>query len=270
MDSSTNQLPPEILSLVFSELEGNKASLCSCSLTCKSWHALSLAHIYRNLIVSNDLMYLRFYRQLMIDAPHLCCHVRRIDISGFGAPGTLDSFSLEWCDDDHIQTFLQAFPRLNNLKCSSLLYNVIPHVLPHMPITALHIQSSLSYDVHWLFRILRAGGATIKTLKLEDIDFRVKLSRQATPSGGKILMSALQELSLIDCCNIPFRRSTVDMPNLKTFVCESYGYPDYHSILPTSLTTLVVEPPLEECDRTQTIVDNLCLSKKTLIGLKQR
>ncbi|KAF4584664.1 hypothetical protein EYR40_004651 [Pleurotus pulmonarius] len=128
-----------------------------------------------------------------------------------------------------------------------------------MPITALHIQSSLSYDVHWLFRILRAGGATIKTLKLEDIDFRVKLSRQATPSGGKILMSALQELSLIDCCNIPFRRSTVDMPNLKTFVCESYGYPDYHSILPTSLTTLVVEPLLEECDRTQTIVDNLCL-----------
>lgn len=57
-------------------------------------------------------------------------------------------------------------------------------------------------------------------------------------------MSALQELSLFNCCNLPFRRSTVDMPNLKTFMCESDGYPDYLPILPTSLTTLVVEPLL--------------------------
>ncbi|KAG9223341.1 hypothetical protein PTI98_002029 [Pleurotus ostreatus] len=181
-------------------------------------------------------------------------------MSGFGAPGTLDSFSLEWCDDDHIQSFLQAFPRLNALKCSSHLYNVVSHMLQQSPITTLHIDSSLSYDVKWFFHILRAGAATLKNLKLEDVDFRVRLSPRATPNDGKISMLALEELTVVECCNLPFHITTVEMPNLKVLVCQVYDCTDYLHILRTSLMTLVIEPTIEEpLDQNQIIVDNLCI-----------
>ncbi|KAL4262930.1 hypothetical protein AB1N83_006361 [Pleurotus pulmonarius] len=75
--ASPKRLPPEIVSLVFEELDYDLGTIQSCSLVCKLWRDTSFPFLFHHLRLLNAEAFLRVFRLLVFDSPHIAAETIR-------------------------------------------------------------------------------------------------------------------------------------------------------------------------------------------------
>ncbi|KAL4262924.1 hypothetical protein AB1N83_006364 [Pleurotus pulmonarius] len=266
MYSPRPKLPPEIVSLVLDALdEDDREALKRCSLTCTTWRALCLPALFDTLMVPEERGYLWAVSCFMLDAPHLRPYVRYMGLHGpFPFQGRrpvnpAEEPLGEWLDDAHFVSFLKAFPKLSNAKCS---FNcpplaVLAHALPQVTLTCLQLDH-YSPSAHDLLRVLVAGSKTLRSVVLEYIHCHTPLNT-TTQDITTTMMGALEELHVNYCSNLPLEGAVLQMPGLQRLFLGVVTPP---SCLPDLLKTLGVDaypdgvgPPSSK----RFHVENICL-----------
>lgn len=252
---SSRTLPPEIVSLVLEEFDYDIRPLRKCSLACKSWRDLSLPFLFHHLWLSDRKTFLRAFRLLVVDAPHIGQFVRGILIGKSTAAQSSElRFLAHTTDKERLEALFLALPGLKVLHCGFGSHLTIPLTLLRSSITTLYLDGTIQ-PINELMILLQAAAETIRFLTIQNVIYRGLSSNQLLsrnmPFPGCML--ALEELSIIWCDELPFLPSTIQMPNLRTLKLDSCD-DSILSCVPSSLETLVFqiepgEPPHPCWDR---------------------
>ncbi|KAF4608885.1 hypothetical protein EYR40_001238 [Pleurotus pulmonarius] len=227
-----SKVPAEIQLLILQELDGQEDVLCECALVCKFWHELCLPALFRKLVINIEDLQTR--NTLLANSPHIHPHIRKITLQSSAFPVHVHPH-----EEHMIGSLLLGLPRLDELLCTSILLTAILPVLPQLSITRLHLTRDIDPPCTFL-PILKAVAGTLRSLTLEEFvffDFEEELATEN--SVGPIIMTALEELAIVDCDNLPSTSDLVRMPNLK-IVHYGAGWAALGDSIPSSLNTLVV------------------------------
>ncbi|KAF4578607.1 hypothetical protein EYR36_000414 [Pleurotus pulmonarius] len=237
-----HRLPLEIKFLILQQVLGtwDTCTIRSCALVCKSWHEPCLPVLFRSLSINLDRRrHLEACNNLLTNSPHLRQYVRRV--------------SFDWdCIVRHVsevkegmmESILSGLTRLDELLCSPIPFDALSSVLPQLSITTLYLQEprdAVSSPLD-LLPVLKAVASTVRSLTLEDLVLEDDLTIDdfaSAISGGPICMTALEELAIVLCGNLPLLSEFIQMPNLKTLYCAGDNTALGDS-LPSSMDTLVV------------------------------
>ncbi|KAF7433740.1 hypothetical protein PC9H_005705 [Pleurotus ostreatus] len=244
---SSKTLPPEIVSLVLEEFDYDIWPLRKCSLVCKSWRNLSLPFLFHHLCLSDGKTFLRAFRLLVVDAPHIGQFVREILIGkSIAAQSSELLFLANTTDKERLEALFLALPGLKVLHCGFGGHLTIPLTLLRSSITTLYLDGTIE-PINELMILLQAGAETIRFLTIQNVVYRGLSSDQLLsrnmPFPGCML--ALEELSIIWCDELPFLPSTIQMPNLRTLKLDNCDG-SILSCVPASLDTLAfqIEPDM--------------------------
>lgn len=225
----------------------------SCALVCKSWHESCLPELFRSLTIhmDNDRHLLACSRLLTI-SPHLRQHVRKVWFYW--------DFTVRHVDEDEelmIDSILSGLTHLDELLSSPIPFETLSCVLPQLPITTLYLGEPLEAisSPLDLLSVLREAASTVRSLTLEDI----MLDDPPTSiRGGPVRMTALQELAIVLCGNLPLASEFIQMPSLKTFYCAGNNTVP-GDCMPSSMDTLVVAEAKVSDSFDPPSVDNFCV-----------
>ncbi|KAF9496891.1 hypothetical protein BDN71DRAFT_1429905 [Pleurotus eryngii] len=219
------ELPVEIVSQILNQLRDDQSTLRKCSRVSRSFRALCLPFLFHHLCIPNADAYRHAFRLLVLESPHVGRYVKQIALDSRGLQTmVLGTENIRWLDADKFLMFLNALPALEVLRCDMDFYTgMLASVLPNSSITTLHLSdirrnSSLDF-VNLLMEILKAGSQTIQSLTLQsiyvpdEIYYYASMARMLTAPG---VLRALEDMTLIQCTNLPFFHYNVQMPNIKT------------------------------------------------------
>ncbi|KAF9494465.1 hypothetical protein BDN71DRAFT_1507593 [Pleurotus eryngii] len=236
--TSSRRLPLEIVSLVLEEFDYDIWPLRKCSLVCKSWRGLSLPFLFHHLCLSDGKTFLRAFRLLVVDAPHIGQYVREIVIGrSIAARSSELSLLPPATDNERLDALFFALPGLKALHYGFGRRLIVPLPLLWSSITTLYLNGPIR-SLNELLMLPQVRFLTIR-------DFM----RHRAPSSSELLlrdmtfpgcMDALEELAIIRCKNIPFLPSTTQMPNLRILKLDKCD-DSILSCVPASLETLVIQ-----------------------------
>lgn len=246
------RLPPEIVSTILRDLEGEYSTLRNCSLTCTTLRPLCLPLLFRELIISKYVR-IRACLHFLENSPHLCQYVRRLRLK------VHDRKCYLACDKILFSSILSNLYRLDDLYCytrDSLPPKALSSALQHSTITKIHLVR-FSHSTEELLLLLSAVSSTICSLTLDSLTmytwFPTTSSSSSTIStgddlsvgdgnSGPICMIALEQLVVRRCTGLPFRPDSLQMPNLKTLCCEYKELPQLRGCMPSPicLRTLIL------------------------------
>ncbi|KAF4574288.1 hypothetical protein EYR40_005995 [Pleurotus pulmonarius] len=267
MDSPSSQnsrIPLEIVSVVLKALEHDKVTLKNCSLTCTVWRTLCLPTLFQTLTILGDKGYMDAFRRFMIIAPHLRTHVRSATLHISDRDSLEDDYvfgSSRWLDDEHTESLVSSFPNILNADCFHYPLDSLSSAFSQMPITNLRLQQYTASPTEFL-RVLAAGSKTLRSVTLDYIQcYNSSNTPPATQSVPKTTMSALEELNVTFCTNLPFEPETIQMPRLRALFVSDDSDVMFSECLPDALNTLAVdvydyEQPLSS---KTLLVENFCL-----------
>ncbi|KAJ8699591.1 hypothetical protein PTI98_002689 [Pleurotus ostreatus] len=200
------KVPPEIQLLILQELDGQKDVLRECA----------LAH-----------------SDFLVNSPHIRTHIRKLKFEFSPFP-----VHVHPREDHMIVSLLLGLPRLDELLCTSIIFTTLSTVLPQLSITKLYLQEDI-YAPRAFLPVLRAVAGTLRSLTLEEFVFVDEDDLAIEISVGPIIMTALEELAIVHCNNLPLTSNVIRMPSLKILYYGA-GWAAMGDGLPSSLNTLVV------------------------------
>ncbi len=243
------ELPVETVSQIIKELGSDEHALAKFSRLSRTFRALTLPFLFHHLCISNGDVYRHAYRLLVLESPHISQYVKQVALDSRGLQTTAYSTDgICWLSADKFLAFLNALPALEALRCDMDFYTgVLASVLPNSSITTLHlsdISRKKSVDfVNLLMQVLKAGSQTIRSLTLQSIfvDEGIvcdRASRMSLAIPG--VLWALEDLTLIQCANLPFFWDNIQMPNVKSLELIDTEW-TFRDCMPDSLNTLVID-----------------------------
>ncbi|KAF4600353.1 hypothetical protein EYR38_004978 [Pleurotus pulmonarius] len=243
--ASPKRLPPEIVSLVFEELDYDLGTIQSCSLVCKLWRDTSFPFLFHHLRLLNAEAFLRVFRLLVFDSPHIGQYVRELVIgqSVFAPDSELERILPPATEPERLKALFLVLPRLKVLHCGFNGHLAIPLTLVRFSLTTLVLHGTI-HPLQELLMLLQSAAETIRSLTIINMHLRGQYSvkgllKRNLPSPG--CMIALEELSIIECQYLPFFSSTIQMPNLKKLRLDALDGLEILACVPASLDTLVVQ-----------------------------
>ncbi|KAF7440960.1 hypothetical protein PC9H_001309 [Pleurotus ostreatus] len=201
------KVPPEIQLLILQELDGQKDVLRECALVCKLWHELCLPALFRELVI--DIEDLQAHSDFLVNSPHIRTHIRKLKFEFSPFP-----VHVHPREDHMIVSLLLGLPRLDELLCTSIIFTTLSTVLPQLSITKLYLQEDI-YAPRAFLPVLRAVAGTLRSLTLEEFVFVDEDDLAIEISVGPIIMTALEELAIVHCNNLPLTSNVIRMPSLK-------------------------------------------------------
>lgn len=243
------ELPVEIVSQILRQLRDDQYTLRKCSRVSRSFRALCLPFLFHHLCIPNADAYRHAFRLLVLESPHIGRYVKQIALDSRGLQTmVLGTENIRWLDADKFLMFLNALPALEVLRCDMDFYTgILASVLPNSSITTLHLSdirrnSSLDF-VNLLMEILKAGSQTIRSLTLQsiyvpdEIYYYASMARTLTAPG---VLRALEDMTLIQCTNLPFFHYNIQMPNIKTLELIDTEW-TFQDCMSDSFSTLVLD-----------------------------
>ncbi|KAF4582734.1 hypothetical protein EYR40_002658 [Pleurotus pulmonarius] len=243
------ELPIETVTQIIKELGSDEYALAKISRLSRTFRALTLPFLFHHLCISNGDVYRRAYRLLVLESPHIGQYVKQVALDSRGLQTTAYSTDgICWLGADKFLAFLNALPALEALRCDMDFYTgALASVLPNSSITTLHLsdisrESSVDF-VNLLMQVLKAGSQTIRSLTLQSIfvDEGIvcdRASRMSLAIPG--VLWALEDLTLIQCANLPFFWDNIQMPNVKSLELIDTEW-TFRDCMPDSLNTLVID-----------------------------
>ncbi|KAF4578608.1 hypothetical protein EYR36_000415 [Pleurotus pulmonarius] len=233
------RLPPEIKRLVLQEiLDGwDLSTLRNCALVCKSWHESCLPVLFHSFTISVDNgRHLPACSRLLAESPYIRQHIRKVVFES-------KDFPIYVPDEERrmIESILLGLPRLDELLCTSISLETLSSTLPQLSITKLYLKVEV-YSALPILPVLNAIAATVRSLTLEELIFGDELTENEFTTiikNGPIRMTALEELAIVLCANLPLASKFIQMPNLKALYCAGVDTALGDGIL-CALQTLVV------------------------------
>lgn len=225
------KVPPEIQLLILQELDRQEDVLRECALVCKFWHELCLPALFRELVI--DIEDLQADNDFLANSPHIRTHIRKLKFEFSAFPVHVHPH-----EDRMIVSLLIGLPRLDELLCTSIIFTTLSTVLPQLSITKLYLQEDI-YAPHAFLPVLRTVAGTLRSLTLEEFVFVDEDDLATKISVGPIIMTALEELAIVDCDNLPLTSNLIRMPSLKILYYGA-GWAAMGDGIPSSLNTLVV------------------------------
>ncbi|KDQ33752.1 hypothetical protein PLEOSDRAFT_152600 [Pleurotus ostreatus PC15] len=253
------RLPLEIEHLVLRKLEERHPyALRNCASVCKSWHEFCLPILFHELTIGMDgKRHLPACSRLLVESPRIRRHVRKVTFESQDFPIYVTN---EHEERRMIESILLGLPRLDELLCTSIPLETLSSILPRLSITTLYLKVDV-YSPLTLLPVIQAIASTVRSLTLEELIFGDELTVDEFASvikGGAICMTALEELALVMCANLPLVAGFIQMPNLKTLYCAGMDGALGDSI-PCSLQTLVIAETEVSDDFKPLSVENLCI-----------
>ncbi|KAF4608886.1 hypothetical protein EYR40_001239 [Pleurotus pulmonarius] len=193
--------------------------------------------------------------RLLAESPYIRQHIRKVVFES-------KDFPIYVPDEERrmIESILLGLPRLDELLCTSISLETLSSTLPQLSITKLYLKVEV-YSALPILPVLNAIAATVRSLTLEELIFGDELTENEFTTiikNGPIRMTALEELAIVLCANLPLASKFIQMPNLKALYCAGVDTALGDGILCALQTLVVAEAEVSE-DFKPLGVDNLCI-----------